>query len=293
MPLPKRCHNHLCRVLISRFEHEILPSLPPGSPSWIFFAKGCIGICLGLQKYCKGLAQNRSLTSLSISVLRWSFPFPATRIFTTSAGAGRTGLYSWDHWRCNEHPLLATIVHCSLLLSFFHWLLWLTDTFSKAKARLGHKFTAKCNTSMIKNHTTLKKLHMVWLLFIYPWCDTEGLNQRRFCQMDKESSSSSMFHHSWKAFDVPSTPPKYVGCCVYLFSNSQPFPVGPLHRWSSVQVFWACAQCSVFEKNFNLCFYFFPVSSIVANLTQQQGKRRRSHDRVHSKRAHVVSFHFF
>ena len=76
------------------------------------------------------------------------------------------------------------------------------------------------------------------------------------------------------------------------FLNSQPFTVGPLHRWSSFQVFWACAQCSVFEKNANLCSYFFPVSSIVANLTQQQGEMRTSHGRVYSKRAHVVSFHF-
>ena len=116
MPLPKRCHNHLCRVLISRFEHKIIPPMPP---SWIFFAKGCIGTCVGLQKFCEGLAQNRSLTSLSISVLHWSFPFPATRIFTTSAGVGGTGRNSWDHCRRNEHPLLATIVHCSLLLWAF------------------------------------------------------------------------------------------------------------------------------------------------------------------------------
>ena len=120
----------------------------------------------------------------------------------------------------------------------------------------------------------------------------KGFNQHRFCQMDKESSSLSMSQNNWKAFDVPSTLPLYVGCLFLFFLNLQTFAVGPLHRWSSFQVFWACAQCSVFEKNSNLCSYFFPVSSIVANLTQQQGKRRRSHDRVHSKRAHLVSFHF-
>ena len=66
----------------------------------------------------------------------------------------------------------------------------------------------------------------------------------------------------------------------------------PLHRWSSFQVFWACAQCFLIEKNSNLCFYFSLPTSSIANLTQQQAERRRSHDRVHTKRAHLVSFHF-
>src|SRR3990167_10184498 len=32
--------------------------------------------------------------------------------------------------------------------------------------------------------------------------------------------------------------------------------------------------------------------SYYCKLTQPQGERRRSHDRVHSKRAHLVSYHF-
>ena len=47
------------------------------------------------------------------------FPLPAPRKFTTSAGIGGTCRYSRDNRNCNEHALLATTVHCSLLLCAF------------------------------------------------------------------------------------------------------------------------------------------------------------------------------
>ena len=81
-------------------------------------------------------------------------------------------------------------------------------------------------------------------------------------------------------------------CCFLLFSpqltNNHSGAFAPLKQCPGLLSM--CAMLRLWKKFQSL--FLFPIFNFFYHLTQQQGKRRWSHFRVHSKRAHLVSFHF-